>query len=974
MIEEDDMTTIQPNPADLTSINTAYLDRPPGVSPFLSVMTKHGPARINPDDERRSQPASDNITGECEIDPNFIEKSLRGRLHTQMARRRADSLRYGRTEEELVKETRPPLESAEGTNPPSESISIVAESLRLSHSSTIFADSLKLSEITTANLHSSRSVVLPAWPTDLVKRVQAAAHSSCNQPAKPEFRFELSHDAAIHNAEILSKYNFSLGAAIDANHLSPLGYGSEFRPVTVLSNIFRHHPNWSRLKAIMTRGSDWQLDELTEDARINDLADALTFGNHKGATAHPETLRRLIEKDVTSGFCLVIPPQIVSRIPGALMAPMNIMEQNTIDESGNIIPKQRLTHDQSFEWSSGTSVNSRVHFDTLLPCRYGGCLRRLINFVVAARRKYPNQRILATKVDYKSAYRRCHLNEKIAVQSITQLPDENLALISLRLTFGGAPGPYEWGVISESVCDLANALLHDDEWDPRHLSAPKTPPPMEALDDNIPFGIGKPLIVDIPVDPRGTVDCYIDDTVGLTVDLEDTDNTDRMRNVIPLAIHATARPVHKNEPIPRDEMAAEQKFKAEGALEERKTILGWLFDFRKLTVALPENKFVAWSDSINSMLATEKSTPRELEQLIGRLGHLASIIPMIHHFLSRLREAHFRHKNRRTIQLPLNVKEDLKLMLRLLEIGRKGIDLNTIAYLAPTHVYHSDSCPAGLGGYSNNGHAWRFPIPANLRFRASNNFLEFIAAIISPWIDIIEGRIGQGDCALSMTDSTTAEGWLHKTNFRDCNEDQEQVDAKIKAARKFALDFTTKGIKSYSQWFPGKENIVADALSRDDDRTDEELTSILSRFAPHQTPPNFRIAPLPSEIASWLTSLLLTLPVKEQYREEHTRTKLGRGDDGMIIANQLDSETLTLTHSTSTTESSSLEPLPWLCVREDFPATMANWLKAQSAVPSHLWFRPSGRMDGLTPRKTKIWSLDGFYTDYTEPSRTTTQK
>ncbi len=72
-----------------------------------------------------------------------------------------------------------------------------------------------------------------------------------------------------------------------------------------------------------------------------------------------------------------------------------------------------------------------------------------------------------------------------------------------------------------------------------------------------------------------------------------------MEHAIPLAIHATSRPLHQLEPIPRDEMIADQKFKAEGALEEQKTILGWFFDFRRLTVALPENKFVAWTDSIN---------------------------------------------------------------------------------------------------------------------------------------------------------------------------------------------------------------------------------------------------------------------------------------------------------------------------------------------------------------------------------------
>lgn len=55
-------------------------------------------------------------------------------------------------------------------------------------------------------------------------------------------------------------------------------------------------------------------------------------------------------------------------------------------------------------------------------------------------------------------------------------------------------------------------------------------------------------------------------------------------------------------------------------------------------------------------------------------------------------------------------------MLQFLELGRKGVDLNLIAYLAPSHVYYSDSCPAGLGGYSWDGVAWRFIVPPDLRF------------------------------------------------------------------------------------------------------------------------------------------------------------------------------------------------------------------------------------------------------------------
>lgn len=819
-----------------------------------------------------------------------------------------------------------------------------------------------------------QKTVVSAWPTDLVEKVSAVVRSSQGQLATPEFSFALTKEAAHNNSIILQKYGYNLGAAIAANTCSPMGYGSEFRPIDTLHSVFSLHPNWNRMKSILRRGSKWPLVELDEENRQADVNEALTFGNHKGATNDPILLRKLVEKDVTYGYSLVIPLSSVRLIPGALLAPMNIMHQNTIDENGRIILKDRLTHDQSYKWQSGTSVNSRVLLEELLPCRFGACIRRLVNYAVAARRQFPNCRILATKIDYKSAYRRCHLNWETAIQTMTQLPAEDLALISLRLTFGGAPGPFEWGVLSETICDLAHALLHDPVWNPDELQAPMSVPSAKySKSDDIPFGVGKKLVMDFPVDDRGTMDVYIDDTIGLTVDLPGTDNVKRMERAPLLAIHTAARPIHHSEPLPRDMMAAESKLAAEGALEEEKIILGWHFDFRKLTVALPENKFVAWSEDIQSIISVGRSTAKALEQLIGRLGHLSMVIPFVYHFLSRLRDLQYRSRSRRSVAITDECKKDLHLMLYFLKKGRRGIDMNLLAYLMPTHVYHSDSCPAGLGGYCNSGFAWRYYLPVELQFRASNNLLEFLAAIITPWIDLLNGRLCPGDCALSMTDSTTAEGWLRKTNFRVNDEAPNQSEVRIEAARKFAILFTDHEIKSYSQWFPGKENIVADALSRDDDRTDSELTFLLYRFAPHQMPPNFKIVPLPNEIVSWLTSLLLKLPVNEQYREAHTRTKLGRGGDGMNIVNQSDSPMCSSTDSIEHKKSSSWERLPWLCEKEDFPGNMVHWLREQSAVPSRMWFRPSGRMDGRTPHETTILNLDGFYIDYSEHLRTKTQ-
>ena len=63
----------------------------------------------------------------------------------------------------------------------------------------------------------------------------------------------------------------------------------------------------------------------------------------------------------------------------------------------------------------------------------------------------------------------------------------------LRLTFGGAPCPSEFGALSEMICDLINAILHHDDWDPLALfaeTAQTNVPPKETLDDDTPFGIG----------------------------------------------------------------------------------------------------------------------------------------------------------------------------------------------------------------------------------------------------------------------------------------------------------------------------------------------------------------------------------------------------------------------------------------------------------------------------------------------------
>ncbi len=107
------------------------------------------------------------------------------------------------------------------------------------------------------------------------------------------------------------------------------------------------------------------------------------------------------------------------------------------------------------------------------------------------------------------------------------------------------------------------------------------------------------------------------------------------------------------------------------------------------------------------------------------------------------------------------------------------------------------------------------------------NTLEFLASIISIWVDILNNQVSANDCFLSQTDSMTAAGWLRKSNFSDSTSPSES-SVQLIIARKLATLIMESSTCLYSQWFPGYSNNVADALSRDQHSSNHELSSVFT--------------------------------------------------------------------------------------------------------------------------------------------------
>jgi hypothetical protein len=147
-----------------------------------------------------------------------------------------------------------------------------------------------------------------------------------------------------------------------------------------------------------------------------------------------------------------LPINIVKKLHNISISPLGCQEQDTLNEKGETTIKHRLTHDQSFLGPSGKSKYSRVIEEQLPPCKYGHCLKRLLNYIASLHLCYPSTPIYLSTFYFDAAFCRCHISPQMALESCCIF--ENFLFISLCLTFRGTPCPKRWESFSQPICDI----------------------------------------------------------------------------------------------------------------------------------------------------------------------------------------------------------------------------------------------------------------------------------------------------------------------------------------------------------------------------------------------------------------------------------------------------------------------------------------------------------------------------------------
>jgi hypothetical protein len=139
------------------------------------------------------------------------------------------------------------------------------------------------------------------------------------------------------------------------------------------------------------------------------------------------------------------------------------------------------------------------------------------------------------------------------------------------------------------------------------------------------------------------------------------------------------------------------------------------------------------------MISGRSSSGDKIRKLVGRLNHVAFVIPAARHFVGGIR--HFEEISYPTTkairQIPRGMLEDLSSSLDFLERTQRGISLNILTIREPTkHGMCFMAEPSVV-------------IPLDLLNHATLNVLELFASIIGPWVDSREGNLPEFSCVWS---------------------------------------------------------------------------------------------------------------------------------------------------------------------------------------------------------------------------------
>ena len=137
---------------------------------------------------------------------------------------------------------------------------------------------------------------------------------------------------------------------------------------------------------------------------------------------------------------------------------------------------------------------------------------------------------------------------------------------------------------------------------------------------------------------------------------------------------------------------------------------------------------------------------------------------MVRYFLNILRyrlSKCTKHGKQKSVEWDVS---DLQLWIMSLEqASQEGININNINFTKTSDFGVTDACETGIGGFIDNGVAWRWKLLDKMQGKLLLKFLDFFTIVVNIWYRLT--RKGRGGTVLDFTNNPSALGWLHKFVF-----------------------------------------------------------------------------------------------------------------------------------------------------------------------------------------------------------------
>jgi hypothetical protein len=697
---------------------------------------------------------------------------------------------------------------------------------------------------------------------------------------------------------------------------------------------------------VLTSTAPWTIQRL--DA-------AVARGSHKSAHLDREFVLEEMMDFCRQGYWMVVPYAAVRHWRDLRLSPIGAVPQRD--------RRPRLIVDYSF-----SDVNAEtVQLAPPEAMQFGRALHRVLRRIVEADGRYGP--VYLAKIDIADGFYRVWLQyrdiPKLGVVLPTSPGQPPLIAFPLTLPMGWVESPPYFTVLTETVCDLANASLRRghvlDLAKPHHLehvaATLSNAAQASALPSKRPRSHERlrssQRLVRLPGRPPvADVDVYVDDFLLLAQ--TEPQRTKVMRTTLH-AIDQVFRPLAPSDPNHRKEPASVKKMlKGDACWDTQKRILGWDIDTEAQTLQLPEHRLDRLHVLLDSISPPHKRvSAKHWHQLLGELRSMSPALPGARGLFSILQES-LRKSDRHRVRITKAVWDmaaDFRDIARSLQA--RPTRLRELVPSTPAYVGASDACIRGMGG------VWFDTSTAN----------EFSTPMLwrTPFTSAIQAALVTSDNpkgAISISDLELSAMIAHKDVLATYHPVAEQT-IWMATDNRAALSWSTKGsatstaarayllrLNSLHQrrhrYVPvhnhiaGKANAMADDASRRWDLSNAELLTHFNLHYPQASP--WQLCHLPHATKSTLTGALFSERHRHAFRDNVSQPLTLPGDYGRPSARPSKS-ILTTSHVTPSHFSNSLPSasatVPLLPAVT--PCDLARW-----KTPYALWARRTPGWGPLT--------------------------